>query len=272
MAEKIKVGGELEAVTKDGKLADAAQVVDSTQSKTQELINSEVKEKLDAVINTDGSVKIPTITLSGDVTGSGTTAISGTIANGAVTTAKIADSNVTTAKIANSAVTNAKLANSKVTIGNKSVSLGGTLTEIPEAYLSWGGRSMNTASPIDAALIPELGANRWAFMYPSGITAEYSTDGGETWIDYGASDKQKYALTSVLAGGAYFVIGKSTDQTNFDKKKLRITFDASKGSYTYLTKFILYIQTNSSVQNYCTLSAASVTDQTNFVDIQTDSI
>ena len=313
-----------DSVTTD-KIADGAittaMVTDSTQSKTQELINSEVKEKLDAVINTDGSVKIPTITLSGDVTGSGTTAISGTIASGAVTTDKIAtdavttakiaskavttgtiaddavtadkiasdavgydqiavnsittsmirDSQVTTAKIADGNVTNAKLANSKVTIGNKNVSLGGTLTEIPEAYLSWGGKSMNSASPIDAALIPELGANRWAFMPPSGVTVEYSTDGGETWTDYGASDKEKYQLTAVK-GLSYFRIGKSTDQTNYDKKKLRITFDASKGSYTYLTKFIIYLSTDSSVQNYCTLSAASVTDQTNFVDIQTDSI
>jgi hypothetical protein len=42
-----------------------------------------------------------TITLSGDVTGSGATSISTTIANNAVTTAKILDANVTFAKIAN---------------------------------------------------------------------------------------------------------------------------------------------------------------------------
>lgn len=44
-----------------------------------------------------------TITLSGDVTGSGTTAITATIANNAVTTAKILDASVTLAKMANMA-------------------------------------------------------------------------------------------------------------------------------------------------------------------------
>ena len=56
-----------------------------------------------------------TITLSGDVAGSGATSISATIANSAVTTAKIADGNVTTAKIADSNVTTDKINNSAVT-------------------------------------------------------------------------------------------------------------------------------------------------------------
>lgn len=43
---KIKVSGELEVATAEGKLADAAQVVDSTQNKTQEEINAQVSESL----------------------------------------------------------------------------------------------------------------------------------------------------------------------------------------------------------------------------------
>ena len=43
---KIKVSGELEVATAEGKLADAAQVVDSTQNKTQEEINAHVNESL----------------------------------------------------------------------------------------------------------------------------------------------------------------------------------------------------------------------------------
>ena len=57
------------------------------------------------------------ITLSGDVTGSGATGISTTIANNAVTTAKIADANVTTAKLADAGVTMAKLAQAGATSG-----------------------------------------------------------------------------------------------------------------------------------------------------------
>lgn len=51
-----------------------------------------------------------TITLTGDVTGSGTGSFAATIANDAVTTAKILNSNITTAKINDGAVTAAKLA------------------------------------------------------------------------------------------------------------------------------------------------------------------
>lgn len=57
-----------------------------------------------------------TITLTGDVTGSGTGTFAATIANDAVTTAKIADGNVTTDSLANDAVTGAKLADDSATV------------------------------------------------------------------------------------------------------------------------------------------------------------
>ena len=57
-----------------------------------------------------------TITLSGDVTGTGTGGFSTTIANSAVTTAKINDLAVTTAKIVDSGVTGAKLSDNSAAI------------------------------------------------------------------------------------------------------------------------------------------------------------
>jgi len=57
-----------------------------------------------------------TITLSGDVTGTGTSGFAVTINNSAVTTAKINDSAVTTAKIVDSGVTSAKLADNSAAI------------------------------------------------------------------------------------------------------------------------------------------------------------
>ncbi len=57
-----------------------------------------------------------TITLSGDVTGTGTSGFSVTINNSAVTTAKINDSAITTAKIVDSGVTSAKLADNSAAI------------------------------------------------------------------------------------------------------------------------------------------------------------
>lgn len=57
-----------------------------------------------------------TITLSGDVTGTGTAGFSTTISNNAVTTVKILDSAVTTAKIVDSGVTAAKLSDNSAAI------------------------------------------------------------------------------------------------------------------------------------------------------------
>lgn len=52
---------------------------------------------------------------------------------------------------------------------------------IPEAYLTWGGKNFNDAyGPIDAAMIPQLGANRFAYGKAAGITIEYSQDSGST--------------------------------------------------------------------------------------------
>ena len=57
-----------------------------------------------------------TITLTGDVSGTGTGSFATTIANNAVTTAKLPDSAITTAKIADDAVTADKLANQSTTV------------------------------------------------------------------------------------------------------------------------------------------------------------
>ena len=67
-----------------------------------------------------------------------------------------------------------------------------------EANLKWGGRNFAASyGPIDAAMVPQLGANRFAFGNPKGITVEYSNNGGNTWMDYGASDAQKLRLTTI---------------------------------------------------------------------------
>jgi hypothetical protein len=57
-----------------------------------------------------------TITLTGDVSGTGTSSFAATIANNAVTSAKIANSGVTESKIANAAVTAIKLADQSASI------------------------------------------------------------------------------------------------------------------------------------------------------------
>lgn len=140
--------------------------------------------------------------------------------------------------------------------GSSNISI--PVTDVKEAYLTWGGRNhAATFGPVDAGIIPELGANRFAFAKPEGITIEYTRDGGTTWLDYGASNAAKYSLTAVL-GAAGFAVGKSTASSKADANcKLRITFDTGKCNvYTNLRKFAVYVSTSGSTGCTCTIEKA----------------
>ena len=67
-----------------------------------------------------------------------------------------------------------------------------------EANLKWGGKNFSDSfGPLDAALVPRLGANRFAYAFPQGISADISTDNGATWTPYPKlTNDMKYALTS----------------------------------------------------------------------------
>ena len=139
-----------------------------------------------------------------------------------------------------------------------------------EANLKWGGRNFAASyGPIDAAMIPELGANRFAFGNPKGITIEYSNDGGSTWHDYGASDEQKLRLTTT---GSEFTIGKVKSSTP-ENDMLRITFDTSTDNgincYSDLNKFVIKISTLGSSGCYCKIQKATQANPTTYVDAVT---
>jgi hypothetical protein len=159
-------------------------------------------------------------------------------------------------------VTNEK----KLYIGTSS----GNISLHKEAMLEWGGQNLSaTFSPVDAAIAPHLGANRLAFIDGNKITAEYSRDGGATWIDYGTNSVQKASVFSMPYGGTAHIIGKA-DSTNIANSnyKLRFTLDFSSGSvYTVLNKFIMYVGTNGSSGCTCTIDAALQATPTTFVTI-----
>ena len=127
-----------------------------------------------------------------------------------------------------------------------------TNSDLLEANLGWGGKNFYSSfGPLDAALVPDLGANRFAFAKPEGITIEYSKDGGSTWLNYNASNSQKLALTTNI-GTALCISGSPSVQATVNNQ-LRIIFDTSKCNiYTQLNKFVIYISTNGSQQ--CTVS------------------
>ena len=140
------------------------------------------------------------------------------------------------------------------------------VTSVKEAYLSWGGKNFSGSfGPVDAAMIPILGANRFAFgrVNTGGVTVEYSTDGGTTWLDYGATEQN---LAKFFSTGNTFIIGKNTTATTeFDNLKLRITIDTTK-FYLYgeLTKFAIYASSNGSANCYCTIETSKGDNPTTF--------
>lgn len=138
-----------------------------------------------------------------------------------------------------------------------------------EANLRWGGKNFTGSyGPIDAALMDELGANRFQFIKASAITVEYSRDGGSTWTDYGATDAQKQ---QIFAQGGSLAIGKNDSSNkataNGGKYKLRITIDTGAANvYSVLNKFVIYCSTNGSAGCYCQIQIALQSTPTTFID------
>jgi len=181
-------------------------------------------------------------------------------------------------KLTNGSVT--KLGTATVGATNRPIYLkSGTpapVDSVGEAFLSWGGGSFSANfSPLDAALCPSLGANRFAGAPAEGITVEYTTD-GSTWLDYGATDARKRLLTieSGAYGGADFIIGKATSAAPAGPSaKLRITFDTAKCKiYTRLEKLMLNISTSGSQNCKVHLERATNAAPTTWIDLGTYNI
>lgn len=121
-----------------------------------------------------------------------------------------------------------------------------------EAFLQWGGKNFSANyGPLDAALISDLGADRFAFIPAVKWQVEYSRDNGGTWQDYGATDAQKLSLTSV---GTSLTIGKASSEHNATANdKLRLTLTTSGCVYSVLNKFAIDVSTNGSAGCYVTI-------------------
>ena len=140
-----------------------------------------------------------------------------------------------------------------------------------DGNISWGGENKERSfSPIDAAMVSELGANRFAFMPAEAIEVEYSKDGGTTWLDYGATNEQKISCFSSL--GATFISGKASNSNPATADdQLRITLTQNKANlYTQFNKFVFLISTNGSLRCKVTIQGLlgkNLTDDTAYQTI-----
>lgn len=182
-----------------------------------------------------------------------------------LTWTKNGTANNITVPYATSAGTATKVGSS--TVGSSTMPIylnAGTPTAIssfPEAYLSWGGKNFSGSyGPIDAAMIDDLGPNRWAFLKAERVTIEYSTNGGTTWTDYGASDAQKISFFSSIQQLLY--VGKVSAASSLTiNLKLRVTvrtglsMGQSSDLYSTLNKFVISTSCNGATSGcYCTIS------------------
>ena len=114
---------------------------------------------------------------------------------------------------------------------------------LPQESIYWStGNTNSDVTPIEMAMSSIHSANRLMFANPAGISAEYSTDGGSTWKDYGLSNEQKISLVSGL--GTSISIGKKSSGITVNDK-FRITINATNCSlYTACKRILLNVTTN----------------------------
>lgn len=140
------------------------------------------------------------------------------------------------------------------------------ITGVKEKYLTWGGKNVvGDVAPIDAAMSYLHNANRAQFAKPAGITIQYSTDGGSTWLDYGATDQQKIQFVSGLTESAFY-LGKQISGTGLINNQLRIIINASACNfYTRLKTVLIYISTKGDTNLTCQIDKAMRGSESTFL-------
>lgn len=141
------------------------------------------------------------------------------------------------------------------------------VTNLKEAYLTWGGKNLSgSVSPLDAACSNLHSANRFAFAKSNGITIEYSTN-GSTYSAYSTTDAAKINLVSGN-GNTYYIGARSTSTTVNDK--LRITLNATNmGLYTRLQKLLINISTSYATGSNVIIEKAMKGSETTFTTVGT---
>lgn len=147
--------------------------------------------------------------------------------------------------------------------GSSNISI--PVTEVKEKCLSWGGTNkIGEVGPLSCAMSYLHSANRLQFADPAGIDVGYSTDGGATWVNYGATDEQK--VNFVSGRDQQFFLGKrTTASTGTTDEKLRITVRAADcGFYTKLRTVLFYVRTAGSTRLKVLIEYAKRMDEANF--------
>lgn len=95
--------------------------------------------------------------------------------------------------------------------------------------------------PVSQAMILDHSANKTFGLPASQITIEYSTDGGSTWVDYGATDTQKKNLFSETRGSKFYLGKNTTKKTATTNHRLRVTIAHNSERYVELSAVYVWL-------------------------------
>jgi hypothetical protein len=146
-----------------------------------------------------------------------------------------------------------------------------------DTQVSWGTTGIaESISCADAGCIDDFGHNKLAY-FGGVVDIEYTTDGGTTWADYGASDDNKWAL--LTRGGFIVYAGKNTatatagtlTDSNVTNYKGRVTLHSrnaggSGAFYTRARKLLVNFSTEGGTGCKVTLEARTIANYNNSVD------
>lgn len=129
--------------------------------------------------------------------------------------------------------TNIKTINGNSLLGSGDVSISGDSTgDVDEGRLVWSDNYAPMGTLLDNVI--KIGGNNvLAFMPPSAITIEYSTDNGVTWLDYEVSDANKTRFVTPELGTYRLRLGKDLSSAPLINDRLRITFDFIAGGMRF---------------------------------------
>lgn len=118
---------------------------------------------------------------------------------------------------------------------------------LPQGIIQWRGNADDTISAVAGAYLGDFNANRLAYLTPSAILVERSTNAGQTWTEYEVSDAEKTNLTiyrtNAISNGN---TKNSQSVNNWHRITINAMNDSQTTSYIYcrLDAFMIDVSTS----------------------------